>query len=93
MPARLKIPITISKTADVHIDETVEVDIYETVYIDKEDILEAIKDDPSILEAFGFASLNKFKNFTLLDSIKLDTISEILEKCTLEDLEQFKRTL
>lgn len=93
MPRKLRIPIQISTTTEVHIDERVDVDIDETVYIDSEDVLKAIEEDPSILDKLGFVSLNQFKNLTLLDSIKLLTFSEILEKCTLDDLEKFKQTL
>jgi hypothetical protein len=88
----VKVRIRTSKKVEVDIKE-VEVDIDEDVEISKQDILEAIQDDPSILEALGLAYLNKLKNSTLLDSIKLETIFEILQKCTLEDLEKFKQTL
>jgi hypothetical protein len=82
-----KIPITIHGTTEI------EVDYDQTVYVTQEDILDAIEEDPDILNRVNLPIQTQFKNVTLLDSIKLQTISEILEKCTLEDLEKFKRTL
>lgn len=82
-----KIPIRINGT------EEIEVDYSETVYVTQEQILEAIEEDPDILNRVNLPIQSQFKNVTLLDSIKLQTISEILQKCTLDDLEKFKQTL
>ena len=77
----------------IRTSKEVEVDIDEEVEISKYDILHAIEADPGILSMIGFTSFKSFKQMTLLDSLKLETIFEILQKCTLEDLEKFKRTL
>lgn len=80
---------------EVHIDQTVDVDV--DVKITDKEIIEALKESGELEEVLASAGFIKAGNFgdnsTILDTMKAELISEILEKATLEQLEQFRKTL
>ena len=48
-------------------------------------------DDPNQLKALGYLKIPK--NISLIDEMKLEMFIGILDKCTLDQLEEFKKNL
>ena len=84
---------TSMKLTEISVDTTIEVngmDVDVCVDVPLMSFLKAI-DDPDQLKGLGYLKIPK--NISLLDEMKLEIFISILEKCTLDQLEEFKNNI